>query len=93
MFVAPIDVDLGEGFVEPGTAVYPDDASKRLGAMRGRQITLRLRPGGDALALLEYRQVIGDRIYSSGHPAMQVLNPRVHQMIVLLDGRPPARPE
>jgi hypothetical protein len=28
------------------------------------------------------RQVLGDREYSSGHPAMQELNPRVYQIVV-----------
>lgn len=47
-----------------------------------RQIVLRLSPSTEARTRPEYRQVIGDRDFSSGHPAMQALNPRVYQMIV-----------
>ncbi|MEO1582814.1 MAG: hypothetical protein AAFR91_13360 [Pseudomonadota bacterium] len=32
----------------------------------------------------EYRQVVGDRVFSSGHPAMQAVNPTVYQIIVLV---------
>ena len=158
-----IDVHVGEGFSEPGTAVYPGDTTRRLevvwsdvsrtsakevrltgetsrwataegislgstlkeierlngfpfrlvgfafdysgtivdcgrgrlmvvgcsdadGVIQGRRIVLRLRPGPEERAFLEYRQVIGDRIFSSGHPAMQALNPSVYQMVVLLGG-------
>jgi hypothetical protein len=165
-----IDVDIGEGFSEPGTVVYPNDASRRLevvwldgsrtapkevrltgqsskwktaegislgstlkelerlngfpfrltgfafdysgtitdcgrgrltmlgchdvdGAFQGRQIILRLSPSAEARALPEYRQVIGDRVFSSGHPAMQALNPSVYQIIVLFGGRLALRPE
>lgn len=158
--IEAVDVHLGEGFTEPGTAVYPDDPSRRLevvwsndsrttpkevrltgdssewrttegislgstlieierlnafpfrlvgfafdyggtitdcgrgrlamlgcanadGATEGRKLVLRLSPGVEARALPEYRQVLGDRVFSSGHPAMQALNPRVYQMIVV----------
>ncbi len=46
---------------------------------------LRLRPptpGGNSQ--LEALQVNGGHIFSSAHPAMQKLNPRVYQMIVLV---------
>ena len=33
----------------------------------------------------EYRQVIGDHVFSSGHPAMQAVNPTVYQLIVAID--------
>jgi hypothetical protein len=29
------------------------------------------------------RQVIGERVYSSGHPAMQALNPRVEEAVIM----------
>ena len=32
----------------------------------------------------EYSEVIGERDFSSGHPAMQALNPSVYEMIVFL---------
>ena len=38
-----------------------------------------------------YRQIIGDRIFSSGHPAMQALNPTVYWLI-LGYGRKPGAP-
>ena len=159
--VEAIDVELGEGFSEPGTAVFPDDAARRIeiawtdssrsapkevritgeasswrtsegislgstlkeieringypfrlagfafdyggtitGCGRGRlamlgcndgsgvrlerQVVLRLSPGNEARALPEYGQVIGDREFSSGHPAMQALDPSVYQMIVFI---------
>jgi len=166
--VEAIDVQLGEGFSEPGTAVFPNDALKRIEIVwsdgnrsapkeiritgessswktaegvslgstlkeieqlngspfrllgfafdyggtitdcgRGRllmlgcdsagstsqerQIVLRLSPSAEARALLEYRQVIGDREFSSAHPAMQALNPRVYQMIVFISHDPQSR--
>jgi hypothetical protein len=52
---------------------------------RRRLLVIRLRPGDDAARAPEYRQVMGDRVFSSGHPAMQALEPRVYQMIVSLD--------
>ena len=55
------------------------------GPPRGRLVVIRLRPGDDAARAPEYRQVVGDRVFSSGHPAMQALNPRVYQMIVSVD--------
>ena len=51
-------------------------------APTGRLLVMRLRPGASAIAAPEYRQVVGDRVFSSGHPAMQALNPRVYQIIV-----------
>jgi hypothetical protein len=56
----------------------------RDGAFRGRLVVLRLRPSVEAQARPDHRQVIGDRVFSSGHPAMQALNPSVYQMIVSL---------
>ena len=51
-------------------------------AQQGRLVVIRLRPSVSASGVPEYRQVQGDRFFSSGHPAMQALNPRVYQMIV-----------
>ena len=34
----------------------------------------------------EVRQVIGEREFSSGHPAMQALNPRVYELLLSFDG-------
>lgn len=33
----------------------------------------------------EYLQLIGDRIFSSGHPAMQAVNPSIYQLVVAID--------
>lgn len=156
-----VDVHLGEGFTEPGTAVYPADATQRIevvwrddtraavkevrltgesskwktpegislgstlkeierlngfpfrlagfafdyggtitdcgrgrlrilgcadrhGVLRGRLVVLRLSPSVEAWRRPEYRLVLGDRNFSSGHPAMQTLNPSVYQMIVFV---------
>jgi hypothetical protein len=158
--VTSIDVDIGEGFSEPGASVYPDDPTQRLeilwrddtrtavrevrlsgestrwhtaegislgttlkelealngfpfrlsgfawdyggtvvdcgrGRLRalgcngdsgGRQnlsLLLRLHPSDDARRMPDYYEVLGEREFSSGHPAMQALNPGVYQIIVL----------
>jgi hypothetical protein len=36
----------------------------------------------------EHREVLGDRSFSSGHPAMQKINPHVYQMIFVFRARP-----
>jgi hypothetical protein len=53
------------------------------GRVQGRLLLLRLRPVvvSDATAA-EHAQVSGEGPFSSGHSVMQVLNPRVYQMIV-----------
>jgi len=45
-------------------------------------IRARLRPEGvqDAERQISYRQVLGDREFSSGHPAMQTLDPSVYEV-------------
>lgn len=163
--IEPVDVYLGEGFTEPGTAVFPNEESKRievvwrddsrtvpkevrltgrtsewrtkgglsLGStlkeiemlngypfrlagfafdysgtigdcgrgkltmlgcidrdnpqrgLQGRLIVVRLSPDLAARQRMEYRQVQGGKFFSSGHPAMQILNPRVYQLIVTLE--------
>jgi hypothetical protein len=52
-------------------------------------IRLRVEPsgGGSAAATLE-RQVRGDRVFSSGHPAMQALNPTVYELFIWFGRRP-----
>jgi hypothetical protein len=67
-----------------GTIVSWEDGKLSHGFGDGRTY-LRLRPaparpGGNSQP--EEDQVLGDRDYSSSHPAMQKLNPRVYQMIV-----------
>lgn len=51
---------------------------------KNRLVIIRLRPNAGSTGSPEYRQVQGDRTFSSGHPAMQALNPKVYQMIVLI---------
>ncbi|MEO0366757.1 MAG: hypothetical protein AAF265_14835 [Pseudomonadota bacterium] len=57
-----------------------DDASRTA----GYQMTIRLAPNLESREMPEYRQVLGDRVFSSGHPAMQAMNPRVYQIEVWL---------
>lgn len=54
----------------------------RLGpsAVSGCSVRVRLRPDDSVDYRHWYRQVIGAREFSSGHPAMQYLNPRVYEM-------------
>lgn len=78
-------VDCGHGRLKMLGCSAADDIEQ---APRSRLLTLRLAASDAATATREYRQVLGDRTFSSGHPAMQVLNPRVYQMIVLLRSRP-----
>ena len=162
--VETADVEIGEGFTEPGTVVYPEDPQRRLEVVwldqsrlvvkevrltgetsawhtrdgislgttlkeievinrfpfrlagfawdyggtivgcgrgrlgmigcadgdddtessRSRYIVIRLGPDVEARGEPAYRQVIGERVFSSGHPAMQKLNPRVYQIVVYL---------
>ena len=50
---------------------------------RGRVI-LRLEPSQDQWQRPDYKSVLGDSSFSSGHPAMQRLNPSVYQLIWLI---------
>lgn len=43
-------------------------------------IRVRMRPGQTNDTQDWYRQVVGDREFSSGHDAMQALNPRVYEV-------------
>jgi hypothetical protein len=58
-----------------------------LGCPENRRLIVRLAPDSGTRDQPEYRQVLGDRVFSSGHPAMQSLNPRVYQMVVELRRR------
>lgn len=71
--------DCGGGRLKMLGSVNPEDAR-----VLGRLVVLSLEPDIEARKRPEYEQVIGDRFFSSGHSAMQALNPRVYQMIVLL---------
>jgi len=52
---------------------------KAFGSKSGRKVFIRLNPDNSHLA--EVRQVSGDADFSSGHPAMQTINPQIFQMI------------
>lgn len=69
--------DRGEGRLTFLGRLDPADRARRTFQ---RSVVVRLLP--DQGISEDYQQVIGDREFSSGHPAMQALNPRVYQMIV-----------
>lgn len=48
----------------------------------GGRLLLRLAPRREAAEFPDERQVLGDRSFSSGHPAMQRIDPKVYAMIV-----------
>ena len=52
------------------------------GETTGCRIRVALRPPGEGEWPAVWQQVIGDREFSSGHPAMQQLNPRVYQLLL-----------
>ena len=54
----------------------------------GCRIRLRLRPPDQDARPLVSRQVTGARDFSSGHPAMQELNPSVRELLLSFDQRP-----
>jgi hypothetical protein len=49
-----------------------------------RLLLVRLTPHQNARFPTAAQQVVGDRAFSSGHPAMQALNPSIREMIVYL---------
>ena len=77
------------GFYHDGSGAVMSWGNGRLGRDFGsfafpdnRQLVMFLDPGEikeDHLTVV--RQVMGDREFSSGHPAMQTLNPRIRLMI------------
>jgi hypothetical protein len=72
----------GSGFVmswSGGRLAGPTDATCRLG---GRIDSFELAVSNDI-----YRQVVGGREFSSGHPAMQLINPAMREMLLLYDRR------
>lgn len=72
----------GFGWDWEGTIVgYPGGRLAERYEGRGRLI-LRLRPKPDNPSSRVARQVLGDKFFSSGHPAMQALNPAVYQVVL-----------
>lgn len=51
------------------------------------RLRVALTPSGEEGPSPVSRQVIGAREFSSGHPAMQQLNPRVYQLVLMFDQR------
>ncbi|MCI0349941.1 MAG: hypothetical protein L0Z53_11000 [Acidobacteriales bacterium] len=75
----------GFGWDYSGTAISWNEG--RLKLFEGR-VTLRLAPEPekkDAVSPEEYGAVTGDRDFSSAHPVMQKLNPRVYQVVIQFD--------
>lgn len=52
------------------------------GETAGCRIRMALQPPGEDAWPAIWQQVVGAREFSSGHPAMQQLNPRVHQLVL-----------
>ena len=48
----------------------------------GCRIRVALQPGGEGEWPSIWQQVLGDREFSSGHPAMQQLNPQVYELVL-----------
>jgi hypothetical protein len=74
------------GFGFDGSGAVTSWDGGRLAALAGA--ACRLRVNVDSLGAARtagstwYRQVLGDRVFSSGHPAMQALNPRVSKLLL-----------
>lgn len=74
-------LDCGGGRLTMLGCVDPEDRTSRT---HQRSIIVRLNPDHEARTRPEFYEVLGDGEFSSGHPAMQALNPRVYQMIIFL---------
>lgn len=59
-----------------------EDSNKSIHA---RTLLLRLRPNSKGQSSPEYKSVLGDHIFSSQHPSMQKLNPKVYDIVVDFD--------
>ena len=82
----------GFGFDYSGTILDCDGGRLReLGTrssnkvIRGRTLLLRLDPDPETMDSKGYSAVTGDRDFSSGHPAMQKLDPKVYDIVVLFE--------
>jgi len=74
-------VDCGRGRLTTLGCSGEDDSDR---IPLSRVLVLRLSPDVSAMGTAEYCEVIGERFFSSGHPAMQTLDPKVYQMIIYL---------
>jgi hypothetical protein len=73
---------LGFGVDDGGSVSW---GGGRLQSLRDGGVLLRLSPSQAAEAQPSFKQnfhqVEGDRFFSSGHPAMQAINPRVEKIV------------
>lgn len=75
---------LGFGWDYGGTVMSWSGGRLDTAADEGCRLRLRLSPTHGSSA---ERAVIGEREFSSGHPAMQQLNPRVYEMLLFYPDR------
>ena len=71
---------LGFGWDYSGTLVSWSGGALETSTSTQCQVNVRFLPDQPALDSQWYRQVLGDREYSSDHPAMQALNPRIYEI-------------
>jgi hypothetical protein len=71
----------GFGWDYSGTVTSWNQGAIEGELVRPGRVILRLQPTNDPAHSKSERSVLGDRDFSSGHPAMQELNPRVYQII------------
>jgi hypothetical protein len=82
----------GFGFDGSGTVASWNEG--RLAASTSAACRMRLSLGTgsienyEAARLRAYEQVAGDKVFSSGHPAIQKLNPRVYKMFLDYERQP-----
>jgi hypothetical protein len=71
----------GFGFDYSGTITSWNQGAMEDELVRPGRVILRLLPKNNSVHSKAETSVLGDRYFSSGHPAMQELNPRVYQII------------
>jgi hypothetical protein len=77
----------GFGFDYSGTVISWNEGAleQELGGVQSPgRVILRLDVQQSQAQRAEYRSVLGDRVFSSGHPAMQALNPTIYEIIWLM---------
>ena len=73
----------GFGWDYSGTVLSWDQGALEQELDHVGRVILRLQPANDQSLRQDDRAVLGDRQFSSGHPAMQILNPTIYQIIWL----------
>ena len=82
------------GFAFDGSGYVTSWSGGKLAAAEGASCEFRAGladAGRDAIDRQLYNQVAGDRVFSSGHPAMQSLDPRVDRLYLTFKKIPPPR--